>query len=856
MSKNFLGDLLDRLIGFSRNLYEAVADRLYRIGLRLGPVLRQLFETMLGYSGDHWKRVIVFGGLAVTVFITGFTGIVFGIYLADRSEIVNELDQYKDWLQGRGKREKIPPIHFYSVNGSHIGEYLPHRDSRMTLNTCGKLEWLKRAAVSAEDREFYEHSGVSFRGILRAFVNNLTSLSLREGGGTITQQLGRNLFTDRARSFTRKLYETFVAFLIEDRFSKDEILCLYLNKIYMGKGRIGAEEAAWYYFKKPPQALTAAEAAMIVGLFPSPVHYSPQNNIHLSLKKQRLVMITLQRDEYLTEKEKNIGIQKFLKIYNVTEGPDGDAGKIGLYGASRDFRKNLAPTANDYIKEVLYEKIPEAEIEAGGLKVFTTIDLKRQRAALDAIRRKIAAIRTKLLTNQKVPREEMERIARRMNGVFIALDSQTGDIRAVVGGYAIREGNMTFRVRRMQRQPGSSIKGALYATAFDEGVLSINDLVVDERINIGGYRPRNWNHKYLGPVPLRKALGMSINTVAVKTLDDVGVSAFRDRLIGALDLSYGDSRKRFPANLSLALGSGEVSPLELARIYATIENGGRVVYPRLVTRIENQNGEVIWQDYGRPEDGEVVLSEDACAQTVRLMESVFDPEVEGTVSYVGKSRAKNPAYLPFPIAGKTGTVQSVAANYKKFPGMRGAHDAWFVGLTPGEAAVVWLGHDEGAPFPGGGSGTAAPVWVEYAQRALKGRVPEQWSESVREIEIEDPEIEEPEPEQDPESELESDPEAGPDAGQDSDPEPETGPKPENTAGPETTETSVPETTAEGASTDSGSIPTDTTKPATEPTAEPAPGPEPENGPVSDNSESLLKPATQNNNRLEFSSNST
>ena len=187
--------------------------------------------------------------------------------------------------------------------------------------------------------------------------------------------------------------------------------------------------------------------------------------------------------------------------------------------------------------------------------------------------------------------------------------------------------------------------------------------------------------------------------MAVKTLDDVGVSTFRDRLLSALDLSYGESRDRFPANLSLALGSGEVSPLELARIYAMLENGGRVVYPRLVTRIENQKGDIIWQDYGRPDDGEIVLAEDACAQAVRLMESVFDPEVEGTVGYVGKSRAKNPDYLPFPIAGKTGTVQSVAATYKKYPGMRGARDAWFVGSRPGKPRWSGWATTKARPFP-------------------------------------------------------------------------------------------------------------------------------------------------------------
>lgn len=746
--------MIDRIIDVLRNLYENSADRLYRLSLRAGPFLDNLRDL----SREHWQKILIFGVGGPALFIAAFTGIVFGIYVADRAELIVELDEYKEWLHGRGRSEKKPAIVIYDAGGRPIGEYLPERGSRMTMNVCGDATWLKNAVVSAEDRDFYDHGGVSLRGIVRAIYNNVRTFSLREGGGTVTQQVARNLFTDRARSFTRKLYETFAAWLIESKLSKEEILCLYLNKIYMGEGRIGAEEASWFYFRKPPQNLNAAEAAMIVGLFPSPVYYSPLNNIELSLKKQRLVLDALQEAGHLDEKERNIAYQAFLKKYRVeTGGDDPDPGEIGRYGASRDFRYNAAPTANEHVKDILHSNtlIQEEVVREGGLRVYTTIDLDRQRAALQALRSSVATARAKILSdnanNKSFDARDMEKISRRMNGAFVALDSNTGDIRAMVGGYAVNEGTMTRRVWAMRRQPGSTIKGALYAVALDEGVYRVNDVVIDEKINIGGYSPRNWNGKYLGPVPLRQALAMSINTVAVKTLDRVGISRFRSFLSSALDLSFFESGDRFPGNLSLALGSAEVTPMELARIYATIENGGRVVEPRLITRIEDRDGKVIYQDYRRRDDGALVLSEDACAEAVKLMQSVFDPDVDGTVSYIGKRRASNANYLPFPIAGKTGTVQIVAETRKKYPGMRGVRDAWFVGLAPGEAAVVWLGHDEGAPFRGSGS-QAASVWAGYAQDALRGKVAKEWPR-VDDVLIEDPviDLEEPEEGEDPQT---------------------------------------------------------------------------------------------------------
>ncbi|MBX7058991.1 MAG: transglycosylase domain-containing protein, partial [Leptospirales bacterium] len=676
----------------------------------LEPILQQLLVSVgpaLRWLAPRWKGLAVRGAIVAFVGLAGYSGVVCGIYLNDRSRLLGELQQYKQWLYGQGQSERKPPIQIFGYDGKLIGEYLPERGSRMSVQSCSRLTWLNRAAVSSEDRDFYTHGGYSMRAIARAMVNNLTSFSFREGGGTITQQLARNLFTDRSRSLFRKLYETMAARLIESELSKEEILCLYLNKIYMGEGRIGAEEASWFYFRKPPEKLSAAEAAMIVGLFPSPVAYSPLNNIQLSVKKQRLVLDALVEQGQLSERERNLSLQQFVRGYQI-DAPAGDPGQVGLYGASRDFRFNAAPTANEYVKNFLHEELRESlgedVIRAGGLRVYTTIDAAQQAAALTAVRKKVEEARSRMMANQAVDAERLERIARRLNGALISLEAGTGDIRAVVGGYGVSEGVMTQRVWSMLRQPGSSIKGFLYAVALDEGTLQVNSTVVDQHINIGGYEPRNWYRGYLGSIPLRRAVARSVNTVAVQTLHNLGVSTFRNAMISSLDMGYLEARDRFQPNLSLALGSGEVTPLELARLYALLVNGGRVIYPRLVLRVEGPEGEVLWQNE-QENVGDQTLSAAACAGAIKLMQYVFDEDEDGTVKYIGRRRQSDPTYLPFPIAGKTGTVQSTPETQRRFPHMPGVRDAWFVGLTPQNVAVVWLGQDEGAPFQGSGAQT-------------------------------------------------------------------------------------------------------------------------------------------------------
>lgn len=661
-----------------------------------------------------------------------FISFVYGTYLFEKSDIKADVEEYRNWLHGKGKSQDRPPIQILARDGKMIGEFFPERGSSLRLNKCKELTWLNRAAVSSEDRQFYEHGGISYRGIARALLNNLLSFGFREGGGSITQQLARNLFTDRRANLFRKLYETFIAFLLEDQLTKEEILCLYLNKIYMGEGRIGAEEASWFYFRKPPEMLDAAEAALIVGLFPSPVRYSPLNNARLSLRKQEVVMQALLRDEHLNEKSKAAFQKSFRSRYQIRS--DDSAGNVGRYGASRDFRLNAAPAANAYVRQFLFENFDEDLIRSGGLVVHTTIDRSRQASALNAVRNGIDGIRSQLKKNGKAAPDRIEHVSEMMNGVLVSLDAQSGDMLALVGGYGVSEGNMTKRIFSMLRPPGSAVKAFLYAVALDEGVLNVSSIVEDKELQIDGYSPRNWYRNYKGEMPIREAVALSVNTVAVSTLNQIGVDRFRRAMGRVLGLDAAQLKDRFPGSLSLALGTGEMTPLEMARLHAPILNGGRIIEPRLITRIEDAQGVEIWKSEPYL-SGEYVLSPSACGAALYLLESVL--EEQGTAGWIGKQRNKNPKYLPFSVAGKSGTVQSTAAHYKKFPGFFGSRDAWWVGFVPGEVTVVWAGNDEGAPFPGSGAGTAGLIWANYAQGALPGQV----KGSFPEVEI--PEVDRP-----------------------------------------------------------------------------------------------------------------
>ncbi|MDH5654820.1 MAG: transglycosylase domain-containing protein [Spirochaetia bacterium] len=699
---------------------------LYRYELKSRGLVNFLTFLLKSVSMKKWKQYLFIGITAGTVISSITVLSVYIMYKNNEDYIDRSLKMYSEWMVGKGNFPEKPPVKIYSANKTLIGEYLVEHNSRMTLNTCKNLKWLNQATISAEDREFYTHNGISYRGILRAFVNNILSFRPREGAGSITQQLARNLYTTKAMPVVlRKIYETFGAFYIEDHMSKDEILCLYLNKIYMGEGRYGAEEASYFYFQKPPDKLTAAEAAMIVGLYPSPVRYSPLNNIESSMKKQKMVLEAMTDNGYFKKEDIDETIENFKKKYRVKivektmflEPEDetkefSSPGRVGLYGANRFFKTNLAPDVNEYVRHFLLSSIDEDEIVTPGLKVYTTIDYSKQKAANHSIRSVVESIRKNVLENSGISNDEKRKLIEDYNGVFIAMEP-SGDIRAMVGGFRIAEDQYMDRVWNMLRQPGSAIKGFLYAMALDEEIVGTESIVVDEAINIRGYSPKNWYRGYRGEITLKKAVALSVNTIAVKTLDQLGASQFKRKMSQAADISP----RRFESNLSLALGTGEVTPIELARLYAVLLNSGKKVYPRLITKIESPGGETI-SDFPSEKSDENIISSGAAKKTLHLLKEVIEDE-EGTAHWIKNRKTKS--NLDFSIAGKTGTVQTDESIKDKFGGMNGIHDAWFVGIVPGEVGVVWVGHDLGAPFEGSGAGTAAGVWMYYAEQALKNK---------------------------------------------------------------------------------------------------------------------------------------
>jgi membrane peptidoglycan carboxypeptidase len=667
----------------------------------------------------QFRRILIRAGTVIFLFFfLLLPTATYLYYLTGRAKIGEDISLYKKWLSRDASIPERPPVRIVSRNGETIGEYLIEKNSVMELNRCSHLSHLKKAAVSSEDRNFYEHSGISLRGILRAFINNIISFRFREGASSITQQLARNVFiSHKMPDIIRKFYEIFTAFQIERTMTKDEILCLYLNRIYMGEGRYGAEQAAEFYFRKPPEELDAAEAAMIVGLFPSPVYYSPLNDISNSLKKQELVLDAMIRDGHLKEAEKKALLASFRRRYGVDEKGEVTSGTIGIYGANTNFRMNLAPDVNEYVRKFFIKEIPEEFLGYDRLTVHTTISVSRQRAAIEAMRSAVRTVRQATAIPEQMKKRSGE-ITDALNGVFLSVDPNSGDILAMVGGYDISEYRFSNlnRIWNMRRQPGSTIKGFLYALALDEGILNVDSNVNDAAIQYSGYQPKNWYGDYKGEIPLRTAVAESVNTVAVETLRELGPRSFIDKLSRAsgTDLEY-------EPNLSLALGSGELTPVELAKTYSVILNGGKSVDPHLITRIEDSSGNILYEY--EPTSSSRVISEQAARDARSLLESVILDQ-NATAEWIGRILKERGAL--FPVAAKTGTVRSDPKIRKKFSGMSGVHDAWFVALVPGEANVVWIGSDIGAPFPGSGAGSAGSAWLYYALNALKGNIPDRF----------------------------------------------------------------------------------------------------------------------------------
>ena len=521
---------------------------------------------------------------------------------------------------------------------------------------------VRAAFVSIEDNRFYEHSGIDYRGTFRALISNLRGEEV-QGGSTITQQLAKNAFLTQERTIQRKIKEAFLARQMENKYTKDEILNMYLNQIYFGEGAYGVESASLTYFGKHVQDIDLAEAATLAAIPKSPNYYDPMENPKANKERRDLVLDQMVKYGHITQADAQKAKAEDVKIRK-----EENTAK----------KKDLRSYFFDYICQQIIDKYGADMLYKGGLKIYTTLDSSMQAKAEHAIRY-LPDIWT----------EDSDHLTQPQVGL-VALDPTNGYIKAMIGGRGQDKFN---RAVLAQRQPGSSFKAFVYLTAMDNG-LNAATLVDDKPLRIGSWTPQNSSGGFHGTVTLRTALSRSYNIPAIRVALRVGTNKVMRMAKACGITSLVEEGPYTDNNPAMALGglTKGVSPLEMANAYGTIANNGVYNAPVSITKILDRNGKIIFEHKHAPKQ---VVSAKAAYQTTDMLKDVL---ISGTAGGSGLGR---------PAAGKTGTT-----DYSK--------DAWFCGYTPNLSCAVWVGDDRnrsmGAMY---GSGAPLSIWHDFMINAVQ-----------------------------------------------------------------------------------------------------------------------------------------
>ena len=664
------------------------------------------------------------------------------------------------------------PLMIYSSDGKLIGSYGEERRAFTEIKDFPQV--LKNAVIAAEDKRFYDHWGVDVIGVGRAIIGNLTSGGVQSGASTITQQVARNFYLTNERTLTRKFNEALLAYKIEQSLTKDQILELYFNQIYLGQRAYGFAAASQVYFNKPVQELTLAEASMLAGLPKFPSAANPLVNPKRAKQRQEYILNNMVELGMITPEQKNAAFNEELHYERHVQ----DIDQTSLYVA-------------EMARQELYEKYGE-DAYTQGFKVYTTVDTNSQRVATNALRKTlrgfdrgsayrgaegylelskdtdedteeivgkylstmhavdglepavvITASKNKGITAQITTGERIQltpaqmggarnavlnakleeaqirpgavirvqkvkgsgwRIAQEpaLQGALVALDARTGAVRALVGGYNFHSKNFN-RATQAMRQPGSSFKPFVYSAGLSKGMTAAT-LINDEPISIPGagrggrpWTPKNSDGRYDGPITLRHALTRSKNMVSIRILMATGVNYTQQYI-----QKFGFKPNNHPANLSMALGAGSSTPLQMAEGYAVFANGGYKVSAYVIDKIYDS------QDHLKAQMQPLVAGENAPQVIDPRNAYIMYKMMQDVVKY-GTARGAL-ALGRSDIAGKTGTT-----NDNK--------DAWFVGFNPDIVTAVYIGFDKPRSMGRAGYGgtIALPVWVEYMRHALKGK---------------------------------------------------------------------------------------------------------------------------------------
>ena len=603
------------------------------------------------------KRLVNKKNIVILLIITGgiICGILAGFFLALTHDLpqISALEHFRPSAITR----------IYSSDGVMIAELFVEKRDPAPLKVIP--EYLKKAIIATEDKNFYTHSGVDLKGITRAIIKDIWAGKFVEGASTITQQLAKTLFLNPKKSLVRKLKEAFLAFHIERRYTKDEILELYLNQVYFGSGAYGVESAARIFFDKSVKDLTLAECSLVSAMPKSPSRYSPLVNKDLAIKRRNIVLKQMLNTDIINETEFNKALNEPLNL---------------VKGNKNSLK---APYFIEYVKEFLEKIIGSSRLYKEGLTIYTTLSYKLQKTAEDAIAKGLSELESRM--------KQQGIINPGPQSALVSLDIQSGGILAMIGGKDFYKSHYN-RATIAKRQPGSAFKPIVYAHAIERGFTQNMKLLDSPVVFRGGkngedWKPENFSKNYQGEITLRKALALSKNIPAVRLIEMLGPSS-----VVQFGYKLGIKSTLSP-NLSLVLGTSEVTLLELTSAYMVFPNRGKSIEPYGVMEIVDHNGRIVW--HAKPKKRLVMSRTGAAIMTDML------------IAVVKEGTGKKANIIKRPVAGKTGTTD-------KFK------DALFIGFSPSIATGVWVGQDKFVTLGKleTGARAALPIWMEFMEKAL------------------------------------------------------------------------------------------------------------------------------------------
>ena len=607
------------------------------------------------------KLLVILLKLIAVLFVVGALA-VFAIIIKYRLELPNIQSMVEDY-----KPQMATTIYDKNNNVVDVLE----AESRDAVKLEDVSPYVKEAFLAIEDKKFYSHHGLHFKGIIRAALTNFLKGKATQGGSSITQQLAKNAFLTPERTFSRKVKEAILTYQIERTYTKDEILERYLNEIYFGSGSYGIKNAADQYFRKDPKDLNIAEAALLAGIPNRPTKYDPNRSLDNALHRQQIILKEMFEDGRITKEEYEEALAYKFELENEENVKNVPKNTSIIYNRRPEKAYNN-PELTTIVENYLAEIYDDEQIYSSGLKIYTTIDLDYQKVARDAF--------------NAYPYFKNKEI----NGAMVTLDPFTGGIVSIVGGKNFKAGNFD-RATMARRQLGSSFKPFVYLKALEEGYEPYS-VVVNDFVAYGKWAPKNFDGRYTFNSTLVNSLNLSLNIPAVKLMDAVTVDAFKEEMTDKLKLT---SEVK---DLTAALGSVDSTPVNVAANFSIFVNGGYIVKPNIIREIRDNQDILIYVA-----DIEKVKAFDSVDVSVitAMLKSVVSNGIATKARVVDKSGR------PIQQGGKTGTTSE-------------HRTTWFVGITPEYVTVCYIGRDDNKLMYGkmtGGS-AVAPMWARYYQTLI------------------------------------------------------------------------------------------------------------------------------------------